>query len=206
MTYSTGQGNAQPGWYPDPAGSPQVRWWDGVRWTEHVSAAAAPAQALTRPPLRPGTPIFNVAIWAVVFLPLVTALAELLWNPQFTFETVNGEPVMNPASVFTVGYFVILLVQFLVYAAVVVCAYFDWSRLRRDGVVRPFHWAFAFIPGSLVYVIGRSVVVRKVAGSRALWPVWAIIGVEVVAIALGIVRAVLLLSAMMSQLPPSTFG
>jgi hypothetical protein len=36
--------------------------------------------------------------------------------------------------------------------------------------------------------------------------VWAIIGVEVVAIALGIVRAVLLLSAMMSQLPPSTFG
>ncbi len=23
-----------PGWYPEPGGS--IRWWDGLRWTEHV--------------------------------------------------------------------------------------------------------------------------------------------------------------------------
>lgn len=28
------------GWYPDPAGGEQLRWWDGQRWTEHVHATA----------------------------------------------------------------------------------------------------------------------------------------------------------------------
>ena len=25
------------GWYPDPAGAPVHRWWDGGRWTEHTA-------------------------------------------------------------------------------------------------------------------------------------------------------------------------
>jgi len=30
-----------PGWHPDPSGINQWRWWDGYRWTEHVSGHAA---------------------------------------------------------------------------------------------------------------------------------------------------------------------
>jgi len=30
------------GWYPDPLGLPQLRWWDANAWTEHTSDARAP--------------------------------------------------------------------------------------------------------------------------------------------------------------------
>ncbi|WP_224763675.1 MULTISPECIES: DUF2510 domain-containing protein [unclassified Salinibacterium] len=35
-------GSVQPGWYPDPLGLPQLRWWDGQAWTEHTSDARRP--------------------------------------------------------------------------------------------------------------------------------------------------------------------
>lgn len=30
-------GNAPAGWYPDPAGRHELRYWDSIGWTEHVS-------------------------------------------------------------------------------------------------------------------------------------------------------------------------
>ena len=39
---------AAPGWYPDPAGSPSLRFWDGRRWTDALSMAVPPATPAIR--------------------------------------------------------------------------------------------------------------------------------------------------------------
>jgi hypothetical protein len=36
-------GAPPPGWHPDPFGRAALRYWDGARWTEHVSTAGRPA-------------------------------------------------------------------------------------------------------------------------------------------------------------------
>ena len=47
--------DAQPGWYPDPAGDPvhptQLRWWDGSQWTDNY--APAPAATASQPAAQP---------------------------------------------------------------------------------------------------------------------------------------------------------
>ena len=43
----TAPGASPPGWHPDPGGRHQYRYWDGSRWTEHVSDHG---QAGTDPP------------------------------------------------------------------------------------------------------------------------------------------------------------
>ncbi|RBY94153.1 scramblase [Blastococcus sp. TBT05-19] len=48
-----------PGWYPDPAGAPAARWWDGQVWTEHVQQQAGP------PPAPGGTSLYDQPVLVV---------------------------------------------------------------------------------------------------------------------------------------------
>jgi hypothetical protein len=44
------------GWYPDPAGSPDLRYWDGQAWSAET-VPAAPAAVTTLPPVQPVQPV-----------------------------------------------------------------------------------------------------------------------------------------------------
>ncbi len=48
------------GWYPDPLGLPQLRWWDSQAWTEHTSEARAPI--VVQPAVRVVEPEVEVVV------------------------------------------------------------------------------------------------------------------------------------------------
>ncbi|MFF1571300.1 DUF2510 domain-containing protein [Leifsonia sp. NPDC058292] len=240
-------GHTPAGWYADPSGSQQLRWWDGIQWTEHYTAAqAAPAQptqpvapaaqspapqygqtapaaapygqtyAPQRPQLAPGAAIYNVFIWLVVALPFIPVLLLPFWNPLNGFAIVQGPDgevrgITDPGSFVSPIYFVILAVSLIADALVIVFAYLDYRDLERKGVVRPFHWAWSFFvflnPGFLVYVIGRSVIVRRVAPGRGLAPIWVSIGLYVLSFIIAIFWVAALFNNLAHMLPrDSGFG
>lgn len=61
--------DASPGWYPDPGGSGQQRFWDGSAWTQRLSSEA-PSDPT--PPQRRGWLIPLVSVAAVVALGVAT--------------------------------------------------------------------------------------------------------------------------------------
>ncbi|XAS66350.1 DUF2510 domain-containing protein [Micrococcaceae bacterium Sec5.7] len=167
---------AAPGWYPDPSGSAQLRWWDGRRWTEHLSGAPFQNRPTARPEISAQTPVYNPLIWVITVLPLIAVALIITWNPVFRIVYVGARrtPTVDPGSVFTPSYFLLIGSGWLIYGVSVLLAYLDWQKLGRAGVIRPFHWAWAFL-GATIYIIGRSVIVHKVAVGRGLIPVWVLI-------------------------------
>lgn len=177
-----GPGIAPPGWYVDPSGTGRRRWWNGIAWTNHMEgdrvAQAYVPGAVEQPVLSSSTSVNPWPVWALVLLPLV-ALAQFLTIDFGAFlrdaiVAAETDGLLVPPP----GLLVAQLVGWVSYIGTVVLAYLDWRALRRRGVVRPFHWAFAFLP-QLVYLIGRAVVLRRRVG-RGQSPVWIFLLVSTV--------------------------
>lgn len=182
MTHAPNGSTTPAGWYPDPSFPQQMRWWDGLQWTAHLAPAGQQFMPLQRVLISNQTPVYNPFIWALVLLPLVSLLLLLTWQPEFrTITTRQGTTTIDPMSMYTPGYFLLQASGLIVYGVSVLMAYLDHRRLARSGVVRPFHWAWCFL-SPVVYVIGRTVIVRKVAPGRGMGPVWALIGMVVLSL------------------------
>lgn len=224
-----------PGWYPDPSGSGQLRWWDGNAWTgtawnppaqagagqpgaswpaaarpgqvpgpgQYAGAGqyAGPARPAPRPEISRQTPVYNPFIWLVTLLPVITLIILMIWNPVFHLRYVGARrvPTLDP-SAFSVPYFLLIVSGWLIFGVSVLLSYLDWQKLQRDGVVRPFHWAWAFL-GAGVYVVGRSVIVHKVAPQRGLAPVWALIGLAALSFILVAIKASMIASSIAGAFP-----
>lgn len=155
-----------------------------------------------RPLIGRETPVYNPLIWTITLLPLLTMVLLLFWNPDFRVIYVGSQqrPTVDPSSIFTPVYFLLVFSGFLTYAATVLLAYFDSERLKRDGVTRPFHWAWSFLSGP-VYVIGRSVIVAKVAPGRGLAPIWVLIGVVFLSFVVATIKMSALMSSVVDSIP-----
>ena len=175
MTNPTNSGQAVAGWYPTAPGAAQLRWWDGSQWTDHFHTIGLDAPAtLTAPE---GTSASTPWIWIFALLPLAQ-LAELPFLTH-VYSVIFSAGFTNPSAISTIefapdsGYFALQGIGLLVYGIYVVLAVLDYRTLKARGVPRPFHWAWAFL-SPLVYIIGRTVVVRRRTG-KGMAPMWVII-------------------------------
>lgn len=177
-----------PGWYPDPSGQHQTRWWDGFGWSQHVGP---PTSQMPRPRVADSVRTDTVFVWVTALLPLVTLPLLGVYQPHLRYEYIGPDhiPTVDPGSIYTGAYFLVQGIGLLVYGVGVVLAYLDHRELQRRGVVRPFAWPWAFL-GAIVYVIGRYVVVRKVAPGRSMWPLWAYVALLAVSMIVGTAHAV----------------
>jgi hypothetical protein len=169
---------APAGWYPEPNGTDGQRWWDGTRWTEYATPLSPPPQAeyapygsATQVRVADGTPVDTVWIWLIVVLPIVAIIPFFLWDTEeYLQRSMAGDPTAELGVYGEPMYLASVLLSWGAYAASIVFAYFDMVALRKLGYATQFHWAWTFL-GALVYVIGRSVVVKRQAGhgTAVMW-------------------------------------
>ncbi|MCU1414144.1 MAG: hypothetical protein JWN80_1484 [Microbacteriaceae bacterium] len=202
MTNSQGTPTVAAGWYADYEDASRLRWWDGTQWTDHVSDPAASYVAPPRATVAPTTRLGNVFIWILVCLPLLSIVPLLLTDyTAIGNAAIAGRESGNIATSTTNP--LIGLIGYAISAAAIVLAFFDWRALKRVGVIRPFHWAWAFfavIGLGIVYVIGRSVVVHRRSG-RGLAPLWAHIGFALVYLVVVTIKVSQLMSVIFANLP-----
>jgi hypothetical protein len=160
---------AAPGWYPDPAATGSLRWWDGIRWGPEappaVPAAAAP----------PGTGPSWWA-WAVALSPLlwlaVAALTAFQLGPS---ANLSGPGPVLAGSV-TAGAFAVF------------AAWRDTVALRASGECSKGAYAWWCLVAGWAYMTGRLIRLRSrrgtdktlVAVAAAAW-IAAVISVGAVA-------------------------
>ncbi|MBF4635349.1 DUF2510 domain-containing protein [Agreia pratensis] len=223
MSYPPSTPQTPAGWYPDPSGTGRRRWWDGHGWTEHyepavsettwpVNGAAAgyaqSAQVGSNPaaayapvgaprPVAQGTPVYTAFIWLITLLPLLSIIGVALWDTD-AYMRASLNSASDPFAQYTdPGYLLIQGLGFVIYGVSVLLAYFDWKTLKARGFDRPFHWAWTFIGGT-VYIIGRTVVVRRRAGGGAMAPIWITIGVVVLSLIVVTVKIVAMVNVAVS--------
>lgn len=151
-------------------------------------------------------PTNTVWIWLLVALPLVSVVSLFAFDwDSYIRESVYAElyadPFASPSMAGVVLTAVSSILSIVLCAATVLFAFLDWRALRARGIERPFHWAWSFfvlaIGSGLVYIIGRSVIVRRHTG-KGLAPLWAAIAVTVVTWIVVSIWVVMLLTSVFS--------
>jgi hypothetical protein len=196
MTDTPDTPTAPPGWYQDYAGSSRLRWWDGLQWTEHFHDPSLEVYGATATPIvGAGTAVYNAYIWVVIALQLVALGTLFGYDMTGTMlASANGLSVYG-----TPGYLLFAGLGWLSYGLAVLFSYLDRRTLLQDGFDRPFHWAWAFL-GSAVYIIGRSIIVKRRAG-RGLAPIWVWAVITIATIIVVIVKVSNAMSALFENLP-----
>ncbi|KQW06255.1 hypothetical protein ASC66_06935 [Leifsonia sp. Root4] len=181
------------GWYPDPRGSDQLRWWDGTTWT--VQLAPRPPAPPARPsaaasegladspgydwqreterhaPMPSATP--RVEQWQVRDVPGRSGTAAvwlLAFTPYLSLPLLAAADALTRGTSLDGGNSAVLFAGLALYALVFALATRDNTVLARRGHGRRAQPSWALL-GALPYLIVRSVNVRRETGVGTV-PLW----------------------------------
>src|SRR4051812_26299132 len=128
---------APAGWYPDPAGSPRNRWWDGTQWTETFHDPLQSAQLQSASLKAPeGTSAYNPFILSMIALVVLSFLSTFVILNPATFNEILENALAENGEV-TAAESISNLVGLLFYVAWVILALLDHRALLNAGVPRP---------------------------------------------------------------------
>jgi hypothetical protein len=176
------------GWYEDPAGQSDMRWWDGANWTAHtmmhppvapvapVAPTPLPQQAFgsaphswspqpwSHEPLRtPAVPPWSTPyIWILSVLPL--AELTLSYGAGFLWGLTFGTSGLGVMGLGLTIFFIALFVLFTI---------LDYRALGRLGYVKRASPFLIIIP--LIYMGRRAAAVRRVT-RKGLLPLFVFMG------------------------------
>ncbi len=149
MSEHSGYPGAPPGWYPDPAGGPGQRWWDGYSWTEATVLPAHPPPPPWAGASPPTVPASQVAPWAVASERLTTFNTSGLVGGELAMVPVARIAVVMPA----VYYVVNLIVQRVNADQLRSVGHqfrVDWHDAQNGITPPPYHGSGGLSPVSLI--------------------------------------------------------
>jgi hypothetical protein len=105
-----GYPGAPPGWYPDPAGGPGQRWWDGYAWTEATVQSEVPPSPpgwAGPPPGLPGRAANQLVARELSMFPIAriaVAIPALYYLSSLLYQRINRTQLLQDGHQFRLSY------------------------------------------------------------------------------------------------------